>query len=222
MELSKELAYILGALRDGSVLRYRDKQGKLHHYITFYSKDQEWLKILSEILSRIFREKQTLYIPKTGTPYLRIYSKRIAVYFKEKFQHPLSSQIMWETPKVLKKTGNPEILKWYIAGFWDAEGSFDTSTKQLRFHLSWNGSECPPLNDIKDFLQTLGIRTGKVGRYVNKNGNYPRFVLRVSKRDNEKFLKTIPVLNPFKKRKIGISPQNSSPAEVGGPENGRD
>lgn len=204
MELTKDLAYLLGALRDGSVLRYSDKQGKIHHYITFYSKDIKWLKFLSKPLKRIFNEKQIFCKPITGTPYLRIYSKKIATQIQQEFQHPLTSQITWETPQILMKTKNKEFIKWYIAGFWDAEGGFDIRTHQIRFHLSWNGLECPPLNDIKKLLEKLDINTGNVGMYENKNGNYPRFVLRLSKKDNEKFLKTIPIANPSKKKKIGI------------------
>lgn len=204
MELTKDLAYLLGALRDGSVLRYNDKQGKIHHYLTFYSKDIEWLKFLSKILKRVFSEKQILCKPRTGTPYLRIYSKKIATQINKEFQHPLTSQIQWKTPKILMKTQKNEVIKWYIAGFWDAEGGFDIRTHQIRFHLSWDGLKCPPLNDIKNLLNKLGINTGKVGRYENKNGNYPRFVLRILKRDNEKFLNTIPISNPSKKEKIDI------------------
>ena len=222
MELTKDLAYLLGSLRDGSVLKYSEKSGKTHYYITFYSKDIYWLNFLSKILTRIFSEKQSLCIPKKGTPYLRIYSKKIAEMMREKFGHPLTSQITWKTPDILLKTNNPEIIKWYIAGFWDAEGGFDIRTHQIRFHLSWNGLECPPLMDIKQFLKKLNIETGEVGIYENKNGNFPRFVLRISKKDNGKFLQKIPISNPSKIEKIGIRPQNSSPTEVGGPDNGRD
>lgn len=204
MELTKDFAYLLGALRDGSVLRYGDRQGKIHHYVTFYSKDTGWLKFLSKILSNVFGEKQIFCAPKSGTPYLRIYSKRIATLIHEEFQHPLTSQITWETPRPLADTKDNEIIKWYIAGFWDAEGGFDIKTHQIRFHLSWNGSVCPPLEDIKAFLGKFNIRTGNVGMYENKNGNYPRFVLRVSKKDNKRFLETFPISNPSKLKKIGI------------------
>jgi intein-encoded DNA endonuclease-like protein len=203
MELTKELFYLLGALRDGSVLRYGDKQGKIHHYVTFYSKDVEWLNFISKQLKKLFEEKQTFCKPRTGTPYLRIYSKKIAVWMHEEFQHPLTSQITWRTPKVIMKSENDEMIRWYIAGFWDAEGGYDIRTHQIRFHLSWNGLECPPLQDMKALLGRLGICTGNVGMYENKNGNYPRFVLRISKKDNEKFLKVIPISNPSKKLKIG-------------------
>ncbi len=204
MELTKNLAYLLGALRDGSVLRYSDKQGKIHHYITFYSKDTKWLNFLSKLLKKTFSGNQIFCKPRKGTPYLRIYSKKIAIQIQKEFDHPLKSQITWKTPKILMDTGNKEIIKWYIGGFWDAEGGFDIRTHQIRFHLSWNGLECPPLNDIKRLLRKLNISSGNVGIYKNKNGNYPRFVLRVSKKDNKNFIKNIPIFNPSKKRKIGI------------------
>jgi intein-encoded DNA endonuclease-like protein len=152
----------------------------------------------------LFSEKQIFCKPRTGTPYVRIYSKKIATFMEKEFQHPLTSQITWKTPKILIETKNKKFIRWYIAGFWDAEGGFDIRTHQIRFHLSWDGSKCPPLEDIKNFLGRLGIETGKVGMYENKNGNYPRFVLRVSKKENGKFLKRVPISNPSKKKKIGI------------------
>lgn len=205
MELTKELAYILGALRDGSVLKYSDKEGKIHHYITVYSKDVRWLKTVSKMLSKVFKKTPYICIPNSGTPYTRIYSKPIAELIKNKFEHPLTSQIKWKTPRLVKKSKNPNMWKWYIAGFWDAEGSFDIRTKQIRFHLSWDGNECLPLVDIKDKLKKLGIKTGKVGKYENRNGNYPRFVLRLCKKDNKKFLDIVPIKNDSKKMKMRIN-----------------
>lgn len=203
MELTKDLAYILGALRDGSVLRYTDKTGKTQNYIAFYSKDTRWLKIISKPLTKTFSGHQVFCIPKTGTPYLRIYSKEIVEKIKKEFNHPLTSQITWRTPKIIMKTKDKDILKYYIAGFWDAEGSYDIRTNQIRFHLSWNGFECPPLIDMKKILKRFEIKCGNVGIYENKNGNFPRFVLRLSKFCNEKFLKDIPIQNPSKIEKIG-------------------
>lgn len=200
MQLTNELAYLLGALRDGSVLRYAEKNGKTHHALSLYNKNKEWLKQLEKTFEVLFCKKPSFSEPKNGTPYLRIYSKEIVETFQREFQHPLTSQITWETPRVIL-LADSEQQKHYIAGFWDAEGGQDKVTMQIRFHLSWNGETCPPLNDLKQMLERIGIQTGKVGRYRNVNGNYSRFVLRVLKKDNENFFEQIPIRNKSKVRK---------------------
>lgn len=198
MQLTKELAYLLGALRDGSVLRYKEKNGKVHHYVCVYNKNTEWLKEISRIFEVLFDKKPCFSDPRKGTPYTRIYSKEITEAFQRQFQHPLTSQITWRTPKKIISARN-ETQKHYIAGFWDAEGGQDKVTGQIRFHLSWNGMECPPLEDIKRMLKRQGIKTGKVRRYSNKSGRYPRFVLRILKKDNKTFFEKIPIRNISKK-----------------------
>ena len=205
MQLTKELAYVLGALRDGSINRYKDKYGKLHHSISFYSKSVKWLKVLQKMFTKIFNITPRLVIYSYTTPYIRIYSKKIAEIFEREFQHPLSKQISWNTPEIIKKTKEKKILRYYIAGFWDAEGGVDINRQQVKFYLSWDGKNCFPLEDIKKILEKFfNISSGKVCRYKNSNGNYPRFVLRISKKDNLKFLRIFPLKNPEKIRKLRL------------------
>lgn len=228
MQLTTNLAYLIGSLRDGSVSRFVDKLGKVHHSITFYSKSLGWLRIISQKFEPTFgiKTKISFYNTKTlKVPYLRVYSKKIAEIMLHEFQHPLGRQIRWHTPIKIRHA-DKEIQRHFIAGFWDAEGGAELRNKQISFYLSWDGDECPPLEDLKQMLLQLGIRSGRVCRYENENGVYPRFVLRVSKYDNQKFVEEIPVQNPEKRNKLnllsGAGPQNSLPAEGLCPEDGRD
>ena len=199
MQLTKNLAYLLGALRDGSVSKFKDNTGKFHHSITFYSKSIEWLKVIQQKIREVFGIQTKISSYSGKTPYVRIYSKPIAEILQKEFQHPLKSQITWVTPTIIKNNQNKRILVHYIAGFWDAEGGVDLQNKQIKFHLSWNEDRCLPLEDIKNVLKKIGIKTGRVCKYENNRGNFPRFVLRVSKKSNNKFLKIIPIQNQNKK-----------------------
>ena len=226
MQLTIELAYLIGSLRDGSVSKFKDKTGKLHHSITFYSKSIDWLKILQQKIQKIFNKLPEIQKYSGKTPYIRIYSKGIAEILSKEFKHPLGVQIEWRTPDIIKQS-NAEIQKHFIAGLWDAEGGVDLQNKQTKFYLSWKGNQCPPLEDVKQILNKFEIRTGKVCKYKNSNGKFPRFVLRISTESTRKFFEEIPINHPEKKRKLqfilsGVWPQNSLPAEGLGPENGRD
>lgn len=202
IQLTNDLAYLVGSLRDGSVCRFSDKTGKLHHSIAIYSKSSEWLNLLSEKFERVFKKKPSIVIPKNRTPFIRAYSKEIVEMLNEQFQHPIGKQIGWDTPSLIK-IGDEEILQNYIAGFWDAEGGVDVHNKEAKFYLSWNGEKCFPLEFIKDILEKkFQIKSGRIGCYPNQNGVYPRFVLRVKKIDSKDFLEKIPVQHKQKKDKL--------------------
>ncbi len=226
VHITKNISYILGALRDGSVCKYEDRHGKKHHVLTIYNSDVGWLEILRGMFKNTFDVEPKLIIRNSYTPYIRVYSKKLVYIISRYYNHPLGSQINWQTPIPIKKSNEPGIWREYIAGFFDSEGGVDILREQLKFHLSWNGIVCHPLVDIKNSLaRFFGIECGNVCMYQNARGNYPRFVLRIRKKDNRKFVLQIPVRNPSKIKKIQSitpersQPQDSSPAEEGGPEN---
>lgn len=202
MQLTNNLAYLVGALRDGSVSKFKDHLGKEHHSITFYSKSAEWLNIIQEKVKDVFGIEIKIVSYKNRTPYIRIYSKNIAEILHDEFQHPLGVQISWITPNTIKESKNKEILQNYIAGFWDAEGGVDLQNKQVKFYLSWNGNKCLPLEDVKNILESFEIKCGEIGKYENKNGIHPRFVLRISKEFNKKFFDTFQIQHPEKRKKL--------------------
>ncbi len=219
-------AYIAGALRDGYVGRYIDVYGKVHSVVTLYNNDIDWLKRVADLLNSTYGVNARIFVNPNRTPYLRVYSKRLVQYFAEKFCHPIGKQTKWCTPLFIKNSDDPELWRTYIAGYFDAEGGIDTIKKQIKFHTSFEGSTCPPLVDIKLALaRFFEIRTGNVCMYQNNRGKIPRFVLRILKSDNRKFFGTFPLLNTTKIQRLlkimpeRSQPQDSSPAEEGGPEN---
>ncbi len=198
MQLTCDLAYLLGALRDGTVTRYKEKN-KTHSHVTFYSKDIEWLTYLQKLFNKVFQEELKVNKPKGGTAYIRKYSKELVNLLEKRFQHPVGKQIKWETPDSLLKSSNKKIWASYISGFFDAEGG-TIPGRQIIFYLSGDGERCPVLEDIKKKLKSMfDIDSGKVRGYENKNGVYPRFCLRIaSKRSRALFCEHIKLHNPSK------------------------
>ena len=157
MQLTSNLAYLLGSLRDGSICRFKSNQGKICSSVTFYSKSREWLKILQIKILDVFERTTKIVQYGNKTPYLRIYSKELVNKLNGEFQCPLKTQIGWITPLPIKASNNPEIIKNYIAGFWDAEGGANLKSQQIALYLSWNGNDCPPLEDLKAMLEKFEI-----------------------------------------------------------------
>tara|TARA_Y100000310_G_C20456688_1_gene703396 strand:- start:261 stop:860 length:600 start_codon:yes stop_codon:yes gene_type:complete len=195
MQLTIGLSYLSGALRDGSILRYYGKGKKTYHSITIYNKSVIWLEYLKKLINKELKKEPNIYFPKERTPYVRLYSKEKTEQLGKLFQHPMKTQTQWKTPNCILQSKNQNIHRNYIAGFFDAEGSFDRCTKQIRFHQSLE----EPLISIKRILKMqFNINTGNVCKYKNANGKLPRFVLRILKKDNEIFLRVIPIKNRTK------------------------
>ena len=224
-------AYLAGSFRDGYIGFYMEKNGKKHFVARIYSKDIEWLQTLANLVKQAYNVEMKLIIPRKGTPYIEKYDKSFVKTIAREYGHPLGKQYNWETPGFIVKSRDKELWRAYITGFFDAEGGVDIVKKQIKFYQSWDGEECPPLLDIKKALEEIfHIETGNVSKYTNKNGKYPRFVLRIKKKYTIKFIHEFTPLNTIKRNKINTliltlintpgrqRPQNSSPAEAEGPE----
>ena len=204
MQLTNEMAYLIGALRDGTVTRYQSKnQNNYHSYVAVYNKNLIWIKYVQKIFDNLFLGKSKITRTKNGIYYVRRYSKQIVSMFEKEFQHPIGKQINWRTPSALLNSNDREIWRNYIGGFFDAEGG-TIPERQIIFYLSWNGNTCPVLEDIKFKLKILfNIDSGRVSGRENTNGIYPRFCLRIYKKENRKlFIDNIKIYNPSKIQRL--------------------
>jgi len=198
------IAYILGAFRDGSIRKH-----ERNYEITIWQKDRRWLETIQGIIFLTFHRKTEISKTRDGFR-IRFRSKEIYNFFIENGLPTSGNQSFWETPTFV--TVSPKRKKFYIAGFFDAEGCVGTYWKgpsryvRLDFYHSWNNSkECPPLRDIKNFLEELDIRCGEV-RLRKGFINYPRFVLSISNLPSvHRFAQYIPILHPVKRLRLAVA-----------------
>ena len=185
-ELTKELAYLMGAFRDAALSTYKSE-------IIISQKNKKWLE--QEILPKlknVFGIEPTIYGPreKDGCYYIKIRSVALFAIIKVLFEWKKGR---WNTPSMIL-TAPLELKKEYIRGFWDAEGS-NNKKGGLEIFQAWESfEECPPLRDLKKMLEELGIESWftKPQKGVNK----PVHRLYIPKRFQEKFFN---VLQPFKR-----------------------
>ena len=174
--VNPQLMYFLGAMRDGTLPKVYDN----HYEISVAQKNIDWLtEIIKPILTdtlKIQEEKIRLKIDK-NTPRLVIYSKK---HYTMLSNLGLKSGV-YETPAIV--LSQPLLQKWYIRGFFDAEGEvphvekfLDKTVKtfprlRIRIHQAWsNKKHCPPLEDIKKILENTGIKCNNIwGPKLNKN-----------------------------------------------------
>lgn len=130
-------AYLLGALHDGTYNAYN----KRHR---FAQKGTEWLLVLKEVLERtgnsswIYKEgrDRDVYVLETRASFLDI--KFDPLNFREQ---------------------NEKLA--YIRGFFDAEGGIPHS-REAPFYIQLVQKDRPKIVKIKNMLESLGIRSGKI------------------------------------------------------------
>lgn len=189
--LDKNLAYLIGALRDGSVLRFQTINRERFE-TSVYNKEKLWLEeqIVPKLFATFGVKPKITYA--RSIYYVRIESKVLALFLHEVFDHPFGEQAYWLTPKIIKASPK-EIQISYIRGFWDAEGTcrrlagysqevLAKISPTIDITQTSAFKDCPPLVDISTMLKDLKIKS-KITMRKHKY-NFPIYDLRIGGKEN--------------------------------------
>ena len=203
MSNDEAFAYILGALRDGSICI--DKMpGKYTNYqLGFQSVSKGWIQEIAKIIEYLYGVKpQFGKVAKSRPIYwrCRVSNKKIVteLLVDSGFVAP---QREWVTPKQIM-TAKTDVKRAYISGFFDAEGGFSRSSTNKAWNAgiwqAWNNNKrCPPLDDIESILESEGIETNRIT--VKEGRISPLFCLRITKKESlRKFCNFVSLLHPKK------------------------
>ncbi len=183
--LTNDLAYLVGALRDGCLVTF---SGNPNHFGVIFTQEScpEWFSMtVIPKLEKLFGVKPKLRYE------IQIYSKPIFRFFERLFDHPPGNQTEWKTPKIIK-CAPIELQLAYIQGFFDAEGMY---TKNGYIGFAQNNIES--LKFIKSILESQGIKCGKVRRSRNNH------IFTITNRNGvERFIKIIGSQHPEKRKKF--------------------
>lgn len=176
-KMTKKLAYSAGIFRDGGFSDYRSE-------MVISQKDRKWLSEVKKIFESLFDIRIKIIGPrlKDGCYYIKFRSVALYAFFHVVLDY---KKFDWKTPELIKKA-NTEIQKYYIRGFWEAEGSYSSG---IYFYQSGNQKNCPVLEDIKKMLKKLNIESWIRGPY--KGVNKPVWTLYVPKCCVERFFDVI-------------------------------
>ena len=181
MVMTPELAYLIGAMRDGTIARC----GK--YEISYSQKNREWLKIIQYLLIKTFNPSNK---PIIRNDRVTLSNRPIFEYYHRIFKIPVGNKIKWGTPKIIETSGM-EIKRCYIRGFYDADG------------LSWKLGFCQANKQaivfVKNTLEKLGIETSKL-LVVSKKNKKTMYYLNTHKKSHVDFIKLIGSLNPSKQK----------------------
>ena len=207
MQVNRKIAYILGAMRDGSFIQ--NKQYNIHR-IKIYQKNQKWIKRVSNLLSEEFDVNPIIQVDKRDNVWslmvnsVKVFKKLIGVA-----EFP-GNQLEWNTPSKIMNSSR-EIKAEYLRGFFDSEGGLPhvekryIEPKNIRVHFTQSNKKC--LEELKEMINEFGIKTGKVcGPYFKKNYPNPIYRLKIHGiRGVSKFNDTIGSLHPEKQTRLKMT-----------------
>lgn len=183
-EFDKNLAYMLGALRDGSLINSNGK-----HWVRIYDKKySDWLEKIAPIFENLLEIKFHIrYQKKFNEKYLDISSKPLLHFLKIL----VGKELHKDVPKLIKNA-ELTIQKSYISGFFDAEGHVPSNIKKAR-RITFSQKDKSSLMFIKATLEKINIKCGKIS-----NHTLPIF----GKENMNKFYEQFEILYPEKINKF--------------------
>lgn len=198
-----DIAYLLGAIHDGCLVKRRTTK---RYDIQFFQKNKKWLE--ESILRRLknFGIETKIQGPRKNVYFLKFGNKEL---YK-----------LLENKKL--ETENPEFMRIFVRGFWDAEGSCPHVEKylsgerkrkkippQIGFHQ--NGFEnLNLLKQLKEFLEKNSIECGKItGPFFREQSNKPEFrFFFYGRKRAKRFLDFIQPEHPDKRMRLNLLVEN--------------
>jgi intein/homing endonuclease len=193
-EFNPEFAYLLGAMRDGSLIKSHGK-----HFVRLYdTKDARWITEVRKIFRKLFELEIHLRYQKTmNTAYLDISSKPLYYLLRMIFGNNMHKGI----PEIIK-TAPSGIKKAFVSGFFDAEGHVPHKFS-TKYQIDLTQNDYKSLEFSKQFIESCGIRCGKISGHR----------LPIYGKDNiRKFHETFSLLNKEKSRRLTMFYETPSSA----------
>lgn len=214
-ELTPQLAYLVGSLRDGCISETVTKEG-IKRYVAWCSKSKEWLEntIIPQVVSTFKIRPRKITVDRNKFQF-RVTINAIVEFFKRIFEHHGGKQLNWNIPSVIINS-NEEIWTSYIRGFFDAEGGC-TNVKNLKEKYPWQSSFpiriwsssmnpeiCLPLENLNKILKKLEINSKvKPVKSSSKRTKFPLFCLTISQpKDKINFITKIGSLHSEKSQNL--------------------
>lgn len=184
----ESLAYLLGAMRDGSV--YYDKASR-NYFTMYYQKHREWLEdSISPRMEKLFDKEGKIEEYKSGHFRLKVSSKELYEMWKQDYDFPPDGegQGSWNIPEDIK-TASTHAKASYIRGVFDTEGDVSPiSSKSCYVGISQKNETF--IEEVRGLLEDLDIHPGKTHIIDAKSGT-----LRIAVSEPKSLLRFIMIID---------------------------
>ena len=200
MEPDSDLAYLIGALRDGSIYYYKKNRS---YYVLYYQKYKSWLEqSIGRRIKALFNVNYRIDEYKKGHFRLRLSNKKLYHLFRNDYEFPVEekTQINWTIPKKIWNASN-EVKISYVRGFFDTEGDVSPNSSNTKY-IGISQKNIKVLKEIKSILTELGIYTSKEHIIDRKSKTYRISI--IGKKNIKKFYSIVGSEHPIKKKNIQL------------------
>jgi len=202
ISISPQLAYYIGFLHgDGHV----DKNGKR---VSFFEKYGAQLKIINKLNRLLFNVNGDLYFRKDEKrEFWTLDIRRVTInsFLSDIIGIKRGKRVSNKIPEKIIK--NKELLKWYLCGLFDAEGSMPLNPKNRKnLYIDIAMRDVDLISKVKTLLLEFGIESygpyKRVSKSPHSNNLTIESELRIRKQSEiKKFLTEIGTLHPDKVRR---------------------
>jgi len=184
-KLNEDLAYLMGyILGDGHLSNYK-KSLRLE----LYDVCKEHIINMKSLFKRYFNINRVYIFKDRGNFVLRINSKVLLTFLNKIFEIPIGKKEKIKIPLIIKEK---DLIKEFIAGFFDAEGCI-YHNKKYGYSLTISQYRKEILEEIKDYLKSIDIYS-KI-----RENRASSFELKIPRKENTlNFSKKIKLKNPNK------------------------
>lgn len=170
-----KLAYLIGALADGSI--YHNRTQYIYR-VTYYQNSKEYLlKCIEPLVENLFGKKGYFYHDKRTNVYsYMVVSKRIYAIYVDALEDFKAKQRDRSVPMWMRN-GTLAIKYAFIRGFFDAEGFYYNNPKKYDYRVRFGQAERLILRDIKQMLEPEFKVSDVLGPYQTKQGVKPYYEL---------------------------------------------
>jgi len=192
--MNKDLAYLLGALRDGTI---DVREGK-NYEIELAQKNKMWLQFVQNVFKKEFRKEGNILRHMKGYWIIRINGKETVRKIAEISQMKIPQE-NWKTPSLIEASDIETKINC-IRGFFDAEGGLPKKiTKSSQKYVIFSQNNKESLEFIRKTLMEISIKPTN----LTICGNVWEF--RITTKDGIiKFINSVGSSHPEKVKKLKI------------------
>lgn len=192
--MNPDLAYLVGALRDGSVYYYARNRS---YYTIFYQKSRLWLEhSIGSRIQTLFGLKYCIDEYKPSQFRLRVSSKRLYLLWRDLFSFPPEglTQFYWSIPSPIMRGSSP-VKAFYLRAFFDTEGDVSPLSSSTCY-VGFSQKNVFVLEQLRQLLISLGISPSAPYLADSKSDTY-RIVIS-TKSNIFRFINLIGSEHPYK------------------------
>ncbi len=203
IQLDRKMAYLIGIIiGDGHIANStKSKSDKSQDYrIKIDISDKEHLHFISNLIKSIIKtksvpKKSKIYGNRKARLYFQIRNKDLFMFLTKQMKIPNGAKSRRVYVPIAIKNANKIIQTFFLAGYFDADGGLRNGS------LGFTTASCKMQEDISVLLDKFQITHAKE-KWLNKNYDRYYFGIRIYKREIDKFLKTFPLQNQEKLKRI--------------------